>query len=69
MIKKECKDKDGWFSLRENYLQLREHPEWLNKYPTGPVHWDIKDSSGKIIEDVSAKELRDVLARNYNVHV
>ena len=54
------KDKDGWFNMGQSY-DLREHPNWLQKRPTGPVSWDIKLQWEVIGENIPANELREFL--------
>ncbi len=41
---------------------IREHPDWLKKHPTGPVHWDVWDSFKKPIgEEIPAHELQNFM--------
>lgn len=41
---------------------IKEHPDWLKKFPLGPVHWDVWNSKKELLtEAIPANEIQNFM--------
>ena len=50
-------DDKGWMPGKWSYL--RESPDWLTRFPRGPVHFDLKLGGEILFRDVPANKLEE----------
>lgn len=44
--------------------KISEHPDWINKFPLGPVHWDVWRGNTQIGEAIPANKLQSFMVNN-----